>query len=154
MIQVQGVREGAADDVADALTGAVRQNLQSVPEAIPEGDVQVMTARMLRTHCDPKERRGEIQSPSSGLMPKQQKAPAFAGASESPVLEVREEAESFGFSLSRWRELAEPRGWTQQQPGRGGSCERCARASLPYRCLLYTSPSPRDRTRSRMPSSA
>ena len=25
---------------------------------------------------------------------------------------------------------------------------------LPYSCLLYTSPSPRDRTRSRMPSSA
>ena len=28
------------------------------------------------------------------------------------------------------------------------------KASLTYRCLLYTSPSPRDRTRSRMPSSA
>ena len=27
-------------------------------------------------------------------------------------------------------------------------------AQQPYRCLLYTSPSPRDRTRSRMPSSA
>ena len=26
--------------------------------------------------------------------------------------------------------------------------------ALPYHCLLYTSPSPRDRTRSRMPSSA
>ena len=26
--------------------------------------------------------------------------------------------------------------------------------SAPYPCLLYTSPSPRDRTRSRMPSSA
>ena len=26
--------------------------------------------------------------------------------------------------------------------------------ALPYNCLLYTSPSPRDRTRSRMPSSA
>ncbi|WDT36734.1 hypothetical protein PVA38_10635 [Streptococcus pneumoniae D39] len=26
--------------------------------------------------------------------------------------------------------------------------------SLEYACLLYTSPSPRDRTRSRMPSSA
>ena len=26
--------------------------------------------------------------------------------------------------------------------------------ALPYFCLLYTSPSPRDRTRSRMPSSA
>ena len=25
---------------------------------------------------------------------------------------------------------------------------------FPYNCLLYTSPSPRDRTRSRMPSSA
>ena len=25
---------------------------------------------------------------------------------------------------------------------------------MPYSCLLYTSPSPRDRTRSRMPSSA
>ena len=25
---------------------------------------------------------------------------------------------------------------------------------MPYTCLLYTSPSPRDRTRSRMPSSA
>ena len=29
-----------------------------------------------------------------------------------------------------------------------------ASATLYYRCLLYTSPSPRDRTRSRMPSSA
>mgnify|MGYP003380421330 CR=1 FL=1 len=29
-----------------------------------------------------------------------------------------------------------------------------AGADLPVRCLLYTSPSPRDRTRSRMPSSA
>ena len=27
-------------------------------------------------------------------------------------------------------------------------------ALVPYACLLYTSPSPRDRTRSRMPSSA
>ena len=28
------------------------------------------------------------------------------------------------------------------------------KVKLPYSCLLYTSPSPRDRTRSRMPSSA
>ena len=32
--------------------------------------------------------------------------------------------------------------------------EREFRSDLYYRCLLYTSPSPRDRTRSRMPSSA
>ena len=30
----------------------------------------------------------------------------------------------------------------------------CVFLSLPHGCLLYTSPSPRDRTRSRMPSSA
>ena len=35
---------------------------------------------------------------------------------------------------------------------RGGPLLEAARAALP--CLLYTSPSPRDRTRSRMPSSA
>ena len=32
--------------------------------------------------------------------------------------------------------------------------EMSALMGLPYVCLLYTSPSPRDRTRSRMPSSA
>ena len=31
---------------------------------------------------------------------------------------------------------------------------RCTKAGGPSNCLLYTSPSPRDRTRSRMPSSA
>ena len=39
----------------------------------------------------------------------------------------------------------------------GGSTETSEHAwgtALPYTCLLYTSPSPRDRTRSRMPSSA
>ena len=33
------------------------------------------------------------------------------------------------------------------------ACEVCVRV-CPINCLLYTSPSPRDRTRSRMPSSA
>ena len=32
--------------------------------------------------------------------------------------------------------------------------ERAEHAAAAERCLLYTSPSPRDRTRSRMPSSA
>ena len=32
--------------------------------------------------------------------------------------------------------------------------EDAARVAEDYPCLLYTSPSPRDRTRSRMPSSA
>ena len=34
------------------------------------------------------------------------------------------------------------------------ACEGPVVKSIPYVCLLYTSPSPRDRTRSRMPSSA
>ena len=34
------------------------------------------------------------------------------------------------------------------------SIEECLERGLTYSCLLYTSPSPRDRTRSRMPSSA
>ena len=38
-------------------------------------------------------------------------------------------------------------------PGTGKS-SLVNQLALYYRCLLYTSPSPRDRTRSRMPSSA
>ena len=36
----------------------------------------------------------------------------------------------------------------------GAGSAGCALASAHPACLLYTSPSPRDRTRSRMPSSA
>ena len=37
---------------------------------------------------------------------------------------------------------------------RGWSAADYLLGSLPYSCLLYTSPSPRDRQKSRMPSSA
>ena len=47
-----------------------------------------------------------------------------------------------------WRRVAEWR--TEAQMRR--SLMRCRYCGAP--CLLYTSPSPRDRTRSRMPSSA
>ena len=48
-----------------------------------------------------------------------------------------------------WRIENVPRSTTiVEQSGRAEFYERC------WRCLLYTSPSPRDRTRSRMPSSA
>ena len=42
-----------------------------------------------------------------------------------------------------------PIGWDE---GQGAALVQCY--SMPLTCLLYTSPSPRDRTRSRMPSSA
>ena len=38
--------------------------------------------------------------------------------------------------------------------GLAGGSAAATLAELGYNCLLYTSPSPRDRTRSRMPSSA
>ena len=40
------------------------------------------------------------------------------------------------------------------QVGQGSTAGSCAIIRIHYSCLLYTSPSPRDRTRSRMPSSA
>ena len=52
--------------------------------------------------------------------------------------------------LSKWyREEAEKKGITISDPD-----AREHVYGMPYSCLLYTSPSPRDRTRSRMPSSA
>ena len=51
-------------------------------------------------------------------------------------------AEAFTFSQSQFRRII------IKHLGLAGD------VSLPWTCLLYTSPSPRDRTRSRMPSSA
>ena len=63
--------------------------------------------------------------------------------------------------------IEDPKNWTQKAMSRGmeidGKPEQfCAIGALQWAgdqhacwpCLLYTSPSPRDRTRSRMPSSA
>src|SRR5665811_2509428 len=51
---------------------------------------------------------------------------------------------------SYWKHI----GGTKFLPGTNSAPDRFARASFFIGCLLYTSPSPRDRTRSRMPSSA
>ena len=56
-------------------------------------------------------------------------------------------AELRRLNQERWeRQLAEEEAPTASVQGGGDSA--------PVACLLYTSPSPRDRTRSRMPSSA
>ena len=44
--------------------------------------------------------------------------------------------------------------WEIMSPNGGGSPSGNLLAAIEKACLLYTSPSPRDRTRSRMPSSA
>ena len=59
----------------------------------------------------------------------------------------------------RWAEHADavldPRAWLTRVVGRLSLDHlRSARVRRETYCLLYTSPSPRDRTRSRMPSSA
>ena len=44
--------------------------------------------------------------------------------------------------------------WGREKYTRDELARLCRSEGLPFVCLLYTSPSPRDRTRSRMPSSA
>ena len=58
--------------------------------------------------------------------------------------------------LENARALIE-RGWTQCELAidpSGVSCDPCNPSAFAWTCLLYTSPSPRDRQKSRMPSSA
>ena len=45
-------------------------------------------------------------------------------------------------------------GLSQKQPFCDGSHKSTGFSCIPYTCLLYTSPSPRDLSTSRMPSSA
>ena len=49
---------------------------------------------------------------------------------------------------------ADIKGWVEQRLGSIAGALRVPLIALLCICLLYTSPSPRDRTRSRMPSSA
>ena len=68
-------------------------------------------------------------------------------------------------SLRRWKKQFGPPsreavGFVEIRPPESGEPKTCGACieirtgDLSIRCLLYTSPSPRDRTRSRMPSSA
>ena len=50
--------------------------------------------------------------------------------------------------------IAEVNAKNQNEPEFMQAVTEVAETVIPYICLLYTSPSPRDRTRSRMPSSA
>ena len=60
------------------------------------------------------------------------------------VLDTNSVAMTNGFAALKAAEVARE----------GGSLDEVAKAAQAVICLLYTSPSPRDRTRSRMPSSA
>ena len=55
-----------------------------------------------------------------------------------------------GFSTALFTINLDRIAWQPCNPAVGGP----AKSQLVHDCLLYTSPSPRDRTRSRMPSSA
>ena len=57
-------------------------------------------------------------------------------------------------SLIRWNAAAMVVRANKKFPELGGHIGTFASAATLYDCLLYTSPSPRDYTRSRMPSSA
>ena len=66
-------------------------------------------------------------------------------AGSSPIGIVVEEGKSYFWCIC---------GKSSKQPFCDGSHKGTEFTPLAYNCLLYTSPSPRDRTRSRMPSSA
>ena len=70
-------------------------------------------------------------------------------------------AQEYSAALDFWRPLAEEGNAPAQfgmglsyENGRGVERDPTQAAVWYHNCLLYTSPSPRDRTRSRMPSSA
>ena len=71
----------------------------------------------------------------------------FGDIEEAQVISDRETGRSRGFGFVTFTE----EGSTQQAISEMNGTELDGR---PIVCLLYTSPSPRDRTRSRMPSSA
>ena len=60
---------------------------------------------------------------------------------ERPIMKALEEEKEAEYRRDTETRRKEPRGLSE-------------RVDEKYSCLLYTSPSPRDRTRSRMPSSA
>ena len=65
----------------------------------------------------------------------------------------RRVSQDFAKSAS-WYRMAAEQGHAPAQCSLGKLYMRGRGVPQDYRCLLYTSPSPRDRTRSRMPSSA
>ena len=67
-------------------------------------------------------------------------------SNKSPFLDVLEAANYLGIARSTLD--------TYRSEGRGPAYRKHGWRVKYKRCLLYTSPSPRDRTRSRMPSSA
>ena len=76
------------------------------------------------------------------------------GISGSAPFVIKNGDQLSGISLNIWRRVAEDNNLSYElveQPSPKAGIEAVDDGEI---CLLYTSPSPRDRTRSRMPSSA
>ena len=64
-------------------------------------------------------------------------------------------SKEYSMFIGRWQPWHQGHRWLiDQRLNDGKNVLICIRDVKPSDCLLYTSPSPRDRTRSRMPSSA
>ena len=72
----------------------------------------------------------------------------------SSTNEVEIEVEEDVFLNALWIREEKPKGAILFLHGNRGSNKRCRHQAMNMSCLLYTSPSPRDATLSRMPSSA
>ena len=77
-----------------------------------------------------------------------------ATISEQGYLELRPESTTEAFAAKSWYEKNKGRQGEESDVIILKCEEKYATCDEPKSCLLYTSPSPRDRQRSRMPSSA
>ena len=127
----------------------------AVPAALPEeagNAADVMITDGVR-HTIPLEEIRSGGPPKDGIPSIDN--PVFAGVEDASFvadsdivigLEIDGQARAYPLSILVWHEIVNDEV--------GGIPVAVTYCPLCYTCLLYTSPSPRDRTRSRMPSSA
>ena len=81
------------------------------------------------------------------------------GPGGTPILHPDADEDAYRFAVENWVYFSQAFGSlitleADESTVIGSSSQLLAGADRSFSCLLYTSPSPRDRTRSRMPSSA
>ena len=147
MASIESLYEQASHTVRPNTDGLRRHNLRDVPiigslpvqigqeEGASEYDDIVLTGRLHAAFADDNLTKIAAETDSD----KEQEA--------NPFLEIRQAVIAAGNKNNQKLERPEPLAQEKSDPD-------TADPNTPTSCLLYTSPSPRDRTRSRMPSSA
>ena len=127
-----------------------------MPRKAPRGERAAADARPHRQGAMLQRSRPNRGRPYNTPVNDAPSAPPYAGLTPDVVLHAVEStgflADGHQLALNSYENRVYQVGLEEDQGGPLGEA-RFLVAKF-YRCLLYTSPSPRDRTRSRMPSSA